>query len=680
MVRTGRFQRFVWLFLAVMALLPLSLQAGAGGKGDGEGLDKTLSPYFLIPGGEGGTEQLPLKKTSADVAIAGVIAGVKVTQVYRNEGDHPIEAVYVFPGSTRAAVHAMRMVIGKRVIEAQIQKKEKAREIYTKAKEEGKRASLLEQKRPNVFQMNVANIMPGDTVQVELEYTETLSPEEGVYEFVYPAVVGPRYSRTPDSPEHEEERWVQNPYLTEGSKTPYAFDISVSLSAGMPLSGVVSPSHKVNISYEDKTSAKVRLDAGESSGGNRDFILRYSLQGARVESGLLLYKGEKENFFLLTVEPPKRPESAELPPREYLFVLDVSGSMYDFPLDTAKTLIKGLLSGLKPSDQFNVLLFAGDSKVLNERPVPASAENIRSALTLIEEQRGGGGTEILPALNRALGMPMSENYSRSVVVITDGYVNVEKETFDVIRKNLGKANLFAFGIGSSVNRFLIEGMARAGTGEHFVVTNASDASREAERFRRYIASPVLTNIKIDFGGFDVYAMDPPSVPDLFAQRPITIIGKWRGDAPKGTIKVTGMNGNGKLVKRIESDAVRSGKELAPLMYLWARHRIATLGDYEGLGHSDERKQEITSLGLTYHLLTEFTSFVAVDRKETPNPGGNAKTVKQPLPLPQGVSNYAVGGNVPSTPEPETWLMIAVVIGIFTWFFFKNRLVFAGIRR
>ena len=189
-----------------------------------------------------------------------------------------------------------------------------------------------------------------------------------------------------------------------------------------------------------------------------------------MESGLILYEGEKENFFLLTVEPPKRPEPKEIPPREYLFVLDVSGSMNGFPIDTAKTLIKKLISGLKPADQFNVLLFAGGSRILNDRSVPASNENIRKALALIEEQNGGGSTEILPALKRALDMPKNESASRSVVVITDGYVNVEKETFDVIRKNLGKANLFAFGIGSSVNRFLIEGMARAGTGEHFVVT------------------------------------------------------------------------------------------------------------------------------------------------------------------------------------------------------------------
>lgn len=679
MVRRERLQWIVWVFLAVSVLLPLSVGAEAG-EGDGDGAEKTLSPYFLIPGGEGGTEQFPLKKTSADVAIAGVIAGVKVTQVYRNEGDHPIEAMYVFPGSTRAAVHAMRMIVGKRVIEAQIQKKEKAREIYAKAKEEGKRTSLLEQKRPNVFQMNVANIMPGETVQVELEYTETLPPEEGTYEFVYPAVVGPRYSHTPDTPENKEERWVQNPYLTEGSKTPYAFDISVSLSAGMPVSAIFSPSHKVNISYEDKTSAKISLDAGEGAGGNRDFILRYSLEGGRVESGMLLYEGEKEKFFLLTVEPPKRPEPREIPPREYLFVLDVSGSMHGFPIETAKTLIKNLISGLRQSDLFNVLLFAGDSSVLNESSVPASAENVRTSLRFIDGQRGSGGTEILPALRRALSMPKLENYSRSVVVITDGYVDVEKETFDVIRKNLGKANLFAFGIGSSVNRFLIEGMARAGTGEHFVVLEPSDASTMAERFRKYIENPVLTNVKVDFGGFDVYALDPPSVPDLFAQRPITIIGKWRGSAPKGTIKITGTNGSGKYEKRIESDAVRSAKEHAPLMYLWARHRIATLGDYEALGHNDERRDEITNLGLTYHLLTDFTSFVAVDREEAPNPGGNGKTVKQPLPLPQGVSNYAVGGSVPSTPEPETWLMIAVLIGIFTRFFLKDRSVFAGIRR
>jgi Ca-activated chloride channel family protein len=625
------------IFTAVFSCL---LGANSYAK-PGESDDRTLSPYFFVKSDDPQVDQLPLKSTSAEVNISGVIADVQVSQVYKNEGEKTLEAIYVFPASTRAAVYGMKMVIGERVIEAKISKREDARKEYEQAKQEGKSASLLEQQRPNVFQMNVANILPGDEIKVELKYTELLVPTDRVYEFIYPTVVGPRYSNLPAETAPLSERWVQNPYLRQGEAPSYRFDISARIAGGMPIRDVSCPSHKVNTYYDGPSLATVKLDPSETQGGNRDYTLRYRLDGDRVQSGLLLYEGEKENFFLLMMQPPKRVSQKEIPAREYIFIVDVSGSMHGFPLEISKKLLKNLIGSLLPTDRFNVLLFAGGSSVMAEESLPATEENIQRAIHLIERQRGGGGTELLPALSRALKLSRSENYSRTVIIATDGYIRVEEEVFDLMRKNLGDANMFAFGIGTAVNRHIIEGMARVGMGEPFVITKPEEAPAQAERFRKMIQSPVLTRVKVNFQGFSTYDLEPSAIPDVLADRPVIVFGKWRG-RPKGKIALNGISGNGSYGEDIEVQGVKSLKSNSALRYLWARHRIAMLSDYNKLRSNEKRVKEVTELGLAYNLLTAYTSFVAVDT-EVRNQGGEQTTVKQPLPLPQGVSDYAVGG-------------------------------------
>lgn len=603
--------------------------------------DKTLSPYFFVKSDDPSTDQLPLKSTSANVSISGVIADVAVTQVYKNTGKRPIEAIYVFPASTRAAVYGMKMTIGKRVIVAKINKREDARREYEQAKKAGQSASLLEQQRPNVFQMNVANIMPGDEIKVELKYTELLVPTDKTYSFVYPTVVGPRYSNQTAETAGEADRWTQNPYLKQGEAASYAFDISVKLAAGMPIQKIASTSHKISVQYNGLSSAKILLDTAEANGGNRDYILNYRLDGDKVETGLLLSKGEKENFFLLMLQPPKHVNADQMPGREYIFIVDVSGSMHGFPLDISKKLMQNLLGNLRPTDTFNLLLFSGGSSVLANQSLPATPSNIAQAVQLIERQRGGGGTELLPALQRALALPKTKGYSRTVVIATDGYVGVETEAFDLIRKNLGEANMFTFGIGSSVNRHLLEGMARVGMGEPFVISKAAEASAQAERFRKMIQTPVLTQVKLDFGKFEVYDVEPIAVPDVLAERPIIVFGKWRGE-PKGAITMSGIAGDRKISQKIDVRGTQASQDNEALKYLWARHRIALLSDYNALRPDDKRVAEVTDLGLKYNLLTAYTSFVAVD-SEVRNASGDSTAIKQPLPLPEGVSDYAVGG-------------------------------------
>jgi Ca-activated chloride channel family protein len=617
--------------------------------------DKTLSPYFFVLSDDPGLDRLPLKSTGAEVHVAGTIARVQVTQVYQNEGDSVLEAIYIFPLSTRAAIYRMRMTVGERVIEAKIKKRQEAREEYEQARKEGRTASLLEQQRPNVFQMNVANILPGDEIKVEIQYTELLIPADRTYEFVYPAVVGPRYSETRKEGAPATERWVENPYTHQGREPTYTFSLGATIHSGIPISKVSSPSHEVVVEYDGEKTAHVGLKDAQT-GGNRDFVLRYRLAGGQIESGLLLYpgrfigrdqngpgSGEEENFFLLMMEPPERIEQKDIVPREYIFILDVSGSMYGFPLDITKQLMRDLLSHLRRIDHFNILLFSGGSAVLSERSLPATNSNIDMGIDFVTRQHGGGGTQLLPAMKRALALPREEGTSRIVVVATDGYISVEKETFELIRKSLGEANLFAFGIGSGVNRFLIEGMARAGMGEPFVILKPDAAKQQAEKFRQYVSSPLMQGISVSFDGFDAYDVEPQAMPDLFAERPVVLFGKYRGQ-PQGKIIVSGHVPGEKLHGQIPLAEANISSDNSALRYLWARHKILRLADMNKLvGQDDARVKEVTDLGLRYNLMTEFTSFVAVDTKVRAD-GTKSQTVRQPLPLPQGVSDYAIGAS------------------------------------
>jgi len=603
--------------------------------------DKTLSPYFVVKSDNPDIDAMPLLSTSADVTIAGVIADVTVKQVYKNSGKVPLEAIYVFPASTKAAVYGMTMTIGKRILKAVIKERKKARTTYEKAKKEGKSASLLEQSRPNVFTMNVANIMPGDSIIVELKYTELLIPENKEYQFVYPTVVGPRYSNTKKDSAKYSEKFVETPYHHEGEIPSYTFDIRINLNTAVPLQDVECKTHKVNIDRFNDYNATIDLDKSEEFSGNKDFILKYSLSGKKIETGLLLSENGKEKFFLMMLQPPKRVDISEIPPREYIFILDVSGSMYGFPLDVSKKLMKEIFRNLRPIDKFNIIFFEGDSQILFSESRPANSENLDSASKMLNSKSGGGGTELLPAMKRALSIPKGENYSRSFVIITDGYVTVEKETFDLIRKNLNNANVFAFGIGSGVNRYLIEGIARAGMGQPFFVTNSKEAEPVSKKFVEYIKSPIMTDIKVEFNGFFAYSYEPRSIPDVFADRPIIVYGKWE-DQADGLIKVSGKI-KGKEY-HVDINVQKFGRMIQgdALKYLWARNEIAQLADYASVESEEKNKKEITNLGIKYNLLTDYTSFVAVDYIRR-NGNDSIVSVKQPLPLPEEVSNYAVGG-------------------------------------
>jgi Ca-activated chloride channel homolog len=620
--------------------------------------DKTLAPYFVVQG-DPSVDHLPLKDTRVDISVSGVIADVKVRQIYRNEGSRPINASYVFPASTRAAVYSMRMQIGDEIIVAKIKEREQAKKDFEQAKEEGKSASLLEQERPNVFSMSLANIMPQEQVEIELRYTELLVPTDNVYEVVFPTVVGPRYA-SPQDGKKKEDGFVESPYQHQGEKPASALHISARIAAGVPVYDLTCPSHQIMPQWPSQGVAQLTLDDSDPFQGNRDFVVRYRLAGDQIASGLLLFQGGDENFFLYMAQPPQRVETDAIPPREYIFVVDVSGSMEGFPLNTSKRLLRDLIGKLRPTDLFNVVLFAGDSTVLSPQSLQANPQNIALAIHLLEQQRGSGGTELLAAIQNAMSLPRQDGISRSVVLVTDGYVSGEQGVFDHIRANLNRCNVFAFGIGGSVNRYLIEGIAKAGMGEPFIVTEEAEAEGVADKFREYIQTPVLTDIQVRSVGFDTYDVNPMRFPDLLAQRPIILFGKWRGPVA-GTIELTGKTGQGEYVSSLDVAGVQPDESNSALRYLWARSRIAELSDYGSSDLAEENIKEVTRLGLKYNLLTRYTSFIAV-REVVTNPNGNAQDVKQPLPMPLRVSDLAVGGGAEVGSEPELiWLMIGTLL-------------------
>ena len=425
--------------------------------------DKTESPYFTVLSEGTESEDFPLKTTDVQVNIAGPIASVTIEQTYANDGKEVIHAEYVFPMSTKAAVYGMTVYYGDKKLVAQINERDKARKIFEQAKEEGKRTSLLEQDRPNVFRMNVANILPGEEVKVVLDYTEFINPRDKKYGFVYPTVVGPRFVDG-SIPKKKTDGFLNTPYLSKGSAYPGKFSMYINLISAVPIQKVVSKSHRIVVNKNTDNYSTVYLQNEKTKfEGDRDFILEYELSGEKIESGTITFKGEEENFFLSVIEPPRRLDRENIPGREYMFIVDVSGSMRGFPLNVSKKLLTNLISNLRPTDMFNILLFASSSHVLSEESLEATPQNLKKAIDLLDNQRGGGGTMLLPALETALNIPnCGRDISRSFVIVTDGYVHVEEEAFNLIGNNLNEANVFSFGIGSSVNRHLIEGLAHVG--------------------------------------------------------------------------------------------------------------------------------------------------------------------------------------------------------------------------
>ena len=595
---------------------------------------------------------LPLKHTGVDARVDGVVAGVTVTQLFHNPYKKPIEAVYVFPLPHRAAVHAMTIQLGQRTIKAVVKRRAEARRVYNRAKAAGRSAALLEQQRPNIFTQSVANILPNEQIRVTLRYVEHLVPSFGRYAFVFPMVVGPRYvgggeplrrksghGWSPDTTRIRDASRITPALLKKGLRPGHDISVKVRVDAGnLPVRHPKVVAHQAAVTRQGR--AVVATLSPADSVPNKDFVLRYQLAGAQPDVAVLAHRGKHQGHFLLMVQPKARMKQADIAPLEYVFVVDNSGSMSGFPLDQARAVMRRCLNNTRAGDTFQIIKFAGAPDQFAPRAVAATAGNIRAGVRYVGQMRGGGGTEFLPALRLALKAKRDPRRARVVLFITDGYIGYEQDVLRLLRKQLNGSNLFALGVGSSVNRYLIDAMARIGSGAPFYLLNQEKASSVVERIFSVVSQPALTSIEIDWGGLRVAGVSPRRAPDLFGGRPVVLTGRYdKGGSAMVTVK--GRLAGQAFARKVwvTLPGTPGGARSVPL--LWARQRIAELMDSYTLKpqHARQIKKQVTALALRHSLVSRFTSFVAVDSRVS-NPSGKQATVPVPVPLPQGVSQAA----------------------------------------
>ncbi len=617
----------------------------------------TEGTLTAISGGQAGAA-CPLKHTTVKSDISGFLARTTVTQVFENTQSEKIEAVYTFPLPQHAAVDDMTMVIGDRTIHGLIKRREEARAIYEAARSAGKVASLLDQERPNIFTQSVTNIIPGAKVQITISYVETLKYEAGTFEFVFPMVVGPRYipgqptgkqggGWAPDTDQVGDASRITPPVAKPGTRAGHSISVEVKLDAGFPIGTLNSPTHEVVIDRTTTNGALVRLK-DKSVIPNKDFILRYTPAGNTIEDAVLTHQDSRGGFFTLILTPPPKVTASQVTPKELVFVLDTSGSMSGFPIEKAKEAMSLALNGLYPHDTFNLITFAGDTQVLFPQPVPATPENLARAREFLNGRRGSGGTEMMKAIKAALDSSDEQNHVRIVCFMTDGYVGNDFAIVNEVGKH-SNARVFSFGIGSSVNRFLLDKMAEVGRGEVEYVGLNDDGSAAARRFHERVRNPLLTDITVDWGGLPVREIYPSRIPDLFGAKPVVLSGRY-SHAASGVIKLRGRLAGQPFERSIKVNLPQSQPAHDAIASVWARERVEYLmgQDWMGLQNNSlnqSTKDAITQLGLDYRLMTQFTSFVAVEDRVVTD-GGKPKTIQVPVEIPEGVSYEGVFGEQP----------------------------------
>jgi Ca-activated chloride channel homolog len=603
---------------------------------------------------------LPLAHTDVQAEIAGVVASVIVTQQFHNPYATPIEAVYVFPLPHEAAVHGMTITIGKRTIRGVVKRREQARAIYNRARAQGRTAALLDQERPNIFTQAVANIMPKEKILVRIQYTEALPSTDGLYEFAFPMVVGPRYvSGGEPLPTRTGHGWGRDttrvpdasritPHLlARGLRPGHDVALRLSIDGGRTVRDLSVVAHRAT-TQRSGSVALVTLDPRDSI-PNKDFVVRYRLAGAMPEASLLTQRprGKRPGHFLLMVHPKARMQPADIAPREYVFVVDNSGSMEGFPLQQAQAVVSRLLSSVRARDTFQIIKFSGTPDQLAPRPLPATPKNVRTGVSYVQQMTGGGGTEFLPALKICLEAPKDPGRARIVLFITDGYIGDEAEVLRFVRRHRGEANLFALGVGSSVNRFLIDGMARLGGGDPFTMLNTEQADAVVRRIHATLSRPALTSIRVDWGGLEVKDLSPARPPDLFAERPVVLAGRYRRGGA-AMIVVRGRLAGRAFEQRLavslpaaEPDTASTDTRAPAIAHLWARRRLGELADLEAVEPTrhGEVERQTTQIALDYNLMSRYTSFVAVDTRVR-SPTGKPLVVPVPAAAPDGVGNLA----------------------------------------
>jgi len=604
----------------------------------------------LVTSIDGRKVPVPLAHTDVEAEVCGYISSVTVTQTFRNPFEEKIEAAYAFPLPHDASVNEFLMTIGERRIRGIVRERQEARRLYEAARVRGHVASLLSQTRPNVFVQKVANIEPGKKIDVTIRYHGALEYSDGWYEFVFPMVVGPRYN----PPGHVDGigavarhrvgssgQGTEVSYLRPEERSGHDISVRLDIDAGVKIESLVFPSHEVAVQRPDERRARVTLATADRI-PNKDLVARFRVAGKQLKSRMLTHRGEDYGYFTMMIYPPENLDDVGRVPLDVVFVLDCSGSMRGTPLSQAKGCVEHALTLLGPHDTFQIIRFSDSASGLGSQPLRATDRNVGRGLGYLDSLRSGGGTEMIEGIRAALSSPRQEGRQRVIAFLTDGYIGNETEVFREVDAGLGDARIFSFGVGSSVHRHLLAGLAHFGRGAAAFLGAREDPAPIADHFFRRISRPALEQIEIDWGGLEVSDVFPPRPSDLFVGRAVLLTGRFRGDTTDVTVR--GRAGGEPLEMRVEVDAPGDVSSHAGLPFVWARRQIRFLARQLARKDSDELRGEIRRVALEHGIVSAETSFVAVDALSR-TAGGPGRAAPVPVPVPEGVRyETALGGN------------------------------------
>ncbi len=590
--------------------------------------------------------------TDVTISVSGLVARVSVRQEFRNEGDDWAEGIYVFPLPDKAAVDRMRLHIGERFIEGEIREKEKARKDYERARNEGRKASLVEQQRPNLFTTSIANIAPRERVVVEIEYLEDLRYDNGTFGIRFPMTLTPRYipgvalpdrkgsGWSPDTTRVSDASLITPPQVT--ASRDHKISLRASIDAGVPLEIVASRYHPVEVA-EEQGRYTVSL-ANDPVPMDHDFELLWRPVPSAAPRAMVFREtiADQPHYLLMVMPPDVASEVPLSMPRELIFVVDTSGSMHGTSIAQAKKALSQALDGLSANDRFNIIEFNSITRALFHQSVAADAVNIAHARNFVQRLEANGGTEMRPALRLALDSARSESYLRQIVFITDGSVGNEEELYTMIESRLGSARLFTVGIGSAPNSWFMRKAAELGRGTFVVISALHEVGEKMDRLFDKLGHPQVTNIDVSWPGGTVMEVYPGIVPDLYLGEPVTVRAKAALPFPPGsTVRVSGDSTAGAWTRELPLD---NGADNPGIGALWARAKIAALHDEERRGADAELTRiEVIDTAIAHHLVSKYTSLVAVDKTPVRPAGDPLASERVPNLLPYGQSMNAIFG-------------------------------------
>ncbi|HEX7061769.1 MAG TPA: marine proteobacterial sortase target protein [Woeseiaceae bacterium] len=644
-----------WRAAAVLGVLLLHVIATAA---FGQGLpEQPLSPSQMQSGSlllamRDGYEVATRINTDVEIRVSGPVARTTVRQEFRNDGAEWVEAVYVFPLPDQAAVDRLRLRIGERYIEGEIREKEQAKKEYEAAKAAGQRAGLVEAQRANLFTTHLANVAPGATIIVEIEYQERVAFDDGAFTLRFPTTLTPRYIPGSPLPDKQGSGWsadtdrvpdaslITPPVVT--SSAAHRLTLHATIDIGVPLEHIVSRYHPVRITAEGGARYSVEL-AGSDVAMDHDVELSWRPVPSKLaRASLFAEKIDGLPHYLLMMLPPSD-MAAAVPavPREMILVIDTSGSMHGVSLEQAKKALSFALDDLGASDRFNVIQFNSVTEALYQTSVPATPDNVARARAWVAGLQANGGTEMRPALLRALRQPARETHLRQVVFITDGSVGNEAELFSLIEAELGAARLFTVGIGSAPNGWVMRKAAEAGRGTFTTVSALHEVNEKMHGLFEKLKQPQVTDITVSWPGTDAEAY-PSAVPDLYAGEPVVVTARLPVEPRAGDlVRITGRSPGGEWSETLPLAAAAGHPGIGAE---WARARIADLLDRERRGGDDERfRAGVVETALAHHLVSKYTSLVAVDKTPVRPAADGLQKEQVPNLLPYGQSTDAIFG-------------------------------------